>query len=46
MAPDPDPRPRRSIWRRLERRFVGLGMSVIVWFAERRLMKAAKRTRS
>lgn len=37
--------PPRSIWRRIERRFVGFWMSVIVWFAERRLKKATKKAR-
>ncbi|HSM01507.1 MAG TPA: hypothetical protein VK960_03560 [Acidimicrobiia bacterium] len=31
--------PRRSIWRRIERRFVGFWMSLVLWFVERRLLK-------
>ena len=34
--------PRRSIWRRIERRFVGFWMSLLVWFVERRVLKASK----
>jgi hypothetical protein len=35
---------RRSIWRRIERRFVGFWMSLIVWLVERRLLKSARRS--
>jgi hypothetical protein len=37
--------PPRSIWRRIERRFVGLWMSALVWIAERKLKKATKKAR-
>jgi hypothetical protein len=37
--------PRRSIWRRIERGFVGFWMSIVVWFAERKLKKATKKSR-
>ena len=35
--------PHRSLWRRIERRFVGFWMSLMVWFVERRLLKAEKK---
>ena len=34
--------PHRSLWRRIERRFVGFWMALIVWLVERRLLKAKK----
>jgi len=43
MAATAHDAPRRSVWRRVERRFVGFWMSLIVWFVERRLLKAEKK---
>lgn len=43
VSPEPHAPAPRSIWRRMERRFVGFWMSVIVWFVERRLLKAEKK---
>ena len=37
--------PHRSLWRRLERRFVGFWMSVLAWVAERKLKKATRKAR-
>lgn len=42
MSTDSSVSPRRSIWRRMERRFVGFWMSLILWFVERRLLRGKK----
>lgn len=39
MSTDSPARSRRSIWRRVERRFVGFWISLALWFVERRLLK-------